>query len=44
VTAGRLDGRVAIVTGGGRGRGRARGLGLAAAGAHVIATAAREAA
>jgi NAD(P)-dependent dehydrogenase (short-subunit alcohol dehydrogenase family) len=44
VTAGRLDGRVAIVTGGGRGLGRAMVLGLAAAGAHVIATAAREAA
>lgn len=44
MTAGRLDGRVAIVTGGGRGLGRAMVLGLAAAGAHVIATAAREAA
>ncbi len=40
----RLAGQVAIVTGGGRGLGRAMVLGLAAAGAHVIATASREAA
>ncbi|MFV1919674.1 SDR family oxidoreductase [Sphingomonas sp. MJ1 (PH-R8)] len=44
MSAGRLDGQVAIVTGGGRGLGRAMALGLAAAGARVIATAAREAA
>lgn len=37
-----LEGRVAIVTGGGRGLGRAMVLGLAAAGARVITTAARE--
>lgn len=38
-----LDGRIAIVTGAGRGLGRAMTLGLAEAGAHVVATAAREA-
>ncbi len=38
----RLDGKVAIVTGGGRGLGRAMALGLACAGATVVVTAARE--
>jgi 3-oxoacyl-[acyl-carrier protein] reductase len=38
-----LDGKVAIVTGGGRGLGRSMVLGLARAGARVVATAAREA-
>jgi NAD(P)-dependent dehydrogenase (short-subunit alcohol dehydrogenase family) len=37
-----LEGKVAIVTGGGRGLGRSMALGLARAGATVIATAARE--
>ena len=38
---GRLEGRVAIVTGGGRGLGKAMALGLARAGARVAITAAR---
>ena len=38
-----LEGKVAIVTGGGRGLGRAMVLGLAAAGARVVTTASREA-
>ena len=37
-----LEGRVAVVTGGGRGMGRAMVLGLARAGLRVVATAARE--
>ena len=43
MSAGTLEGQVAIVTGGGRGLGLAMVLGLAAAGVRVIATAAREA-
>jgi hypothetical protein len=39
-----LEGRVAIVTGGGRGPGRAMAVGLARAGARVVIPAAREAA
>ena len=39
----RLEGQVAIVTGGGRGLGRAMVLGLVAAGARVITTASRQA-
>jgi len=42
VSVPRLEGKVAIVTGGGRGMGRAMALGLAAAGAAVVITAARE--
>jgi NAD(P)-dependent dehydrogenase (short-subunit alcohol dehydrogenase family) len=37
-----LEGKIAIVTGGGRGMGRSMVLGLARAGAKVIATAARD--
>ena len=37
----RLDGKVAIVTGGGRGLGRAMALGLATAGARVTVTSTR---
>ncbi|MFF2347014.1 SDR family NAD(P)-dependent oxidoreductase [Pseudarthrobacter sp. NPDC058119] len=37
-----LEGRVAIVTGGGRGLGQAMTLGLARAGASVVISAARE--
>ena len=37
-----LEGRVAVVTGGGRGMGRSMVLGMARAGAKVVATAARE--
>jgi 3-oxoacyl-[acyl-carrier protein] reductase len=44
MSGGQLEGKVAIVTGGGRGLGRAMVLGLAAAGARVITTASREAA
>jgi NAD(P)-dependent dehydrogenase (short-subunit alcohol dehydrogenase family) len=40
-TTGQLEGKVAIVTGGGRGLGRAMVLGLARAGVRVTATAAR---
>ena len=43
MSAKRLAGTVAVVTGGGRGLGRAMVLGLAGAGARVVATAAREA-
>lgn len=43
MSGGRLEGHVAVVTGGGRGLGRAMVLGLAAAGARVVATASREA-
>jgi 3-oxoacyl-[acyl-carrier protein] reductase len=42
IGAASLEGKVAIVTGGGRGLGRSMALGLARAGAKVIATAARE--
>ncbi len=39
-----LEGKVALVTGGGRGLGRSIVRGLTAAGAHVVVTAARESA
>lgn len=39
----RLDGKVAIITGGGRGLGREMALAMAMAGAHVVITAARAA-
>src|SRR5690242_17114248 len=35
---GKLDGQVALITGGGRGQGRAHALALAAEGAHVVVT------
>ncbi len=40
--SGSLEGRVAIVTGGGRGLGRAMARGLARVGCKVVVTAARE--